>query len=291
MQGDRTLHLGRVRPSGPTASPATLLDAGAAASRTRWRSTSTTAPSTWSRCSPPSRPAWCRSTPTTATPTTSSSTSGTTPTPSPSCSTAASPTPSSASATGCPASALALGRRRQRARCPDWATPYEDAADLGTPGRSRAPWGRSGDDLYMLYTGGTTGMPKGVMWRQDDLIRSIIAVGINPGYAEDAEADYVAHRGRSSPARAWCSVPACPLMHGTGCFTQLIALSRRRLASSLLESRHLDVEELLDTIERAGRQHHRHRGRRLRQADAAGARRQARPLGPLAACSCSPRRA
>src|SRR6202035_5105321 len=52
--------------------------------------------------------------------------------------------------------------------CPDWATPYEDAAKAAV-GRVSAPWGRSGDDLYMLYTGGTTGMPKGVMWRQDDL--------------------------------------------------------------------------------------------------------------------------
>ena len=36
-------------------------------------------------------------------------------------------------------------------------------------------WGRSGDDLNFLYTGGTTGMPKGVMWRQDDLAVKLTA--------------------------------------------------------------------------------------------------------------------
>src|SRR5438093_6478882 len=51
--------------------------------------------------------------------------------------------------------------------CPDWATPYEQAA-TSADGRVGAP--RGGDDIYMLYTGGTTGMPKGVMWRQGDLI-------------------------------------------------------------------------------------------------------------------------
>ena len=61
--------------------------------------------------------------------------------------------------------------------CPDWATPYEDAAKSAI-GRVRAPWGRSGDDLYMLYTGGTTGMPKGVMWRQDDLFARLIDGGV-----------------------------------------------------------------------------------------------------------------
>ena len=52
--------------------------------------------------------------------------------------------------------------------CPEWATPYEEAATSGA-GRVAPDWGRSGDDLDFLYTGGTTGMPKGVMWRQDDL--------------------------------------------------------------------------------------------------------------------------
>jgi fatty-acyl-CoA synthase len=56
--------------------------------------------------------------------------------------------------------------------CPEWADPYEDAAALGK-GRCTPSWGRSGDDLYMLYTGGTTGMPKGVMWRQDDIFASL----------------------------------------------------------------------------------------------------------------------
>src|ERR1019366_7788655 len=61
--------------------------------------------------------------------------------------------------------------------CPDWATPYEEAATSAAT-RTAAPWGRSGDDLIMIYTGGTTGMPKGVMWRQDDVFARLIDGGI-----------------------------------------------------------------------------------------------------------------
>ena len=43
---------------------------------------------------------------------------------------------------------------------------YEDALAAASPERPAVDW--SGDDLYMLYTGGTTGMPKGVMWRNGD---------------------------------------------------------------------------------------------------------------------------
>ncbi|HEX4864287.1 MAG TPA: AMP-binding protein, partial [Acidimicrobiales bacterium] len=53
---------------------------------------------------------------------------------------------------------------------PDWAIPYEEAAaDRSSGAHVRADWGRTGDDLILIFTGGTTGMPKGVMWRQDDL--------------------------------------------------------------------------------------------------------------------------
>ncbi|HEY2428284.1 MAG TPA: AMP-binding protein, partial [Acidimicrobiales bacterium] len=51
---------------------------------------------------------------------------------------------------------------------PDWAEDYARLAGRRL-GRTRAPWKRTPDDLFLIYTGGTTGMPKGVMWRQDDL--------------------------------------------------------------------------------------------------------------------------
>ena len=44
---------------------------------------------------------------------------------------------------------------------------YEDLVDVGLPVRDFGP--RSGDDHYLLYTGGTTGFPKGVIWRQEDM--------------------------------------------------------------------------------------------------------------------------
>ena len=59
--------------------------------------------------------------------------------------------------------------------CPEWAVPYEDAAATDPGDRPvQASWGRDGDHLLMTYTGGTTGMPKGVMWRQDDLVRNLV---------------------------------------------------------------------------------------------------------------------
>ena len=43
------------------------------------------------------------------------------------------------------------------------SVPYEEALATGSPVRPEVS--RTGDDLYLLYTGGTTGMPKGVLWR------------------------------------------------------------------------------------------------------------------------------
>ncbi len=130
--------------------------------------------------------------------------------------------------------------------CPEWATPYEDAVKCAV-GRARAPWGRSGDDLYMLYTGGTTGMPKGVMWRQDDLFARLIDGGVRHydvnGGLEGVRATLEASRVEVT------LMPACPLMHGTGGFTANTILSEGGRVC-LLESRKYDPVEMLDTIQR-----------------------------------------
>ncbi|HUQ39179.1 MAG TPA: acyl-CoA synthetase [Acidimicrobiales bacterium] len=128
--------------------------------------------------------------------------------------------------------------------CPGWAVPYEEAA-ASASARTAAPWGRDGDDLYMLYTGGTTGMPKGVMWRQDDIFSTLNSVAAVI-YGDTPDLDVV----RTSLTQAGpVALPACPLMHGTGAFTSFSALSIGGCIVTL-ESRTLDVDELLSTIER-----------------------------------------
>jgi acyl-CoA synthetase (AMP-forming)/AMP-acid ligase II len=132
------------------------------------------------------------------------------------------------------------------AECPDWAIPYEEAANSHDE-RVVPPWGRNGDQLLMTYTGGTTGMPKGVMWRQDDLFRTLVSQ-MNPVFKEGEGGDLdVVRQVVQAPGPV--GLPACPLMHGTGLYTQLINLSLGG-SSVTLVSRKLDIEELLDTIER-----------------------------------------
>ena len=130
------------------------------------------------------------------------------------------------------------------APCPDWAIGYEQAASASSC-RVTAPWGRSGDDLYVLYTGGTTGVPKGVMWRQDDLFCRLNAGNVVK-LPEDGGLDGV-RKTVQGPGPV--HLPACPLMHGTGGFSSMGMLC---LGGSVvtLESPRFDPVELLDTIDR-----------------------------------------
>jgi acyl-CoA synthetase (AMP-forming)/AMP-acid ligase II len=84
--------------------------------------------------------------------------------------------------------------------CPTWAEPYESAAGAPPGGRVQGPWGRSGDHLLLLYTGGTTGMPKGVMWRQDDLFGALDTANKKRMSTRPA-------RGSRRPGRGTCPRP------------------------------------------------------------------------------------
>ena len=134
---------------------------------------------------------------------------------------------------------------------PAWADDYE-ATVARVPDRRpvKAPWGRSVDDLLLLYTGGTTGMPKGVMWRQDDLFNVVGAgghavMGI-PGLESVAQA---AERLTNSEHFRPTSLVACPQMHGTGQFSSLIALNLGGTVATL-PSRKFNAIELWNEAER-----------------------------------------
>jgi len=125
---------------------------------------------------------------------------------------------------------------------PEWATSYEGVVAAGAD-RVVAPWGRSGDDLLLLYTGGTTGMPKGVMWRQDDLFQVVGAGGnVVLGIPPAESLDEIAARVQAIPV-GLATLIACPLMHGTGQFSAFITMALGGAVISL-PSRRFDVAEL-----------------------------------------------
>jgi fatty-acyl-CoA synthase len=130
--------------------------------------------------------------------------------------------------------------------CPSWATDYER---LVAPGCDRvvASWGRSGDDLLLLYTGGTTGMPKGVMWRQDDLFNVTGAGGqALLGYPPRTSVEELS-AGIDPAAEPLVVLSACPQMHGTGQFTSMLTLNLGGTVVTL-PSRKFDVGELWDEV-------------------------------------------
>ena len=112
---------------------------------------------------------------------------------------------------------------------------------------------RSEDDLYMLYTGGTTGMPKGVMYDMGGMTRGFVMLGLPMlGLAAPDDADDIGEMIATASVNGstLVSIPAAPLMHGTGCWLGWFIPHLAGGHVVTLENRSLDAHELLATVER-----------------------------------------
>ncbi|MFI0980655.1 acyl-CoA synthetase [Streptomyces sp. NPDC021093] len=104
---------------------------------------------------------------------------------------------------------------------------------------------RSADDLFIIYTGGTTGMPKGVMWRQEDLFFAGLFGG-DPAGEPIRRPEELAVRVAAG-GEGLTFFPTPPLMHGTSTLTSFIAFN---YGQRVVIHRKYAPEEVLRTIEK-----------------------------------------
>jgi acyl-CoA synthetase (AMP-forming)/AMP-acid ligase II len=127
----------------------------------------------------------------------------------------------------------------------DYDTILDDATlDAGEPVDDLSP-----DDLYVLYTGGTTGMPKGVLWRQHDIFMNCMGGRDLITWTELSSYDDLAPR-----ALAWETplkfMPLPPLMHGAAQWATFIGLNNGHTIVFQDDTRRLDPVDVWRTVER-----------------------------------------
>ncbi len=86
---------------------------------------------------------------------------------------------------------------------------WEEALADGDPARAFGP--RSNDDVWIVYTGGTTGYPKGVMWRHEDIWRTL---GGGIDFMTGARLEEYDQSRRAVESEPMISFPLSPIMHG-----------------------------------------------------------------------------
>jgi len=124
------------------------------------------------------------------------------------------------------------------------ALDYETALEQASPERPPLHW--SGDDLYILYTGGTTGFPKGVLWRQEDIFFG--ALGGSPLIGPKVES--VDALVATSAAGGGRSLPAPPFMHGAAHWMAFLTWHQGGTVVIQNQPERLDPDDIWSTIER-----------------------------------------
>ncbi|MDT0463786.1 acyl-CoA synthetase [Streptomyces gibsoniae] len=123
------------------------------------------------------------------------------------------------------------------------ALDFTEAEAAGSPRRGFP--GRSGDDQFIIYTGGTTGMPKGVMWRQEDLFFSGLGGGAPTGEPVRTPAELAERVAAGGEGITFFPTP--PLMHGTSTLTAFIGFN---FGQRVVLHRKFAPVEVLRTVER-----------------------------------------
>jgi fatty-acyl-CoA synthase len=125
------------------------------------------------------------------------------------------------------------------------ATWYEDALASASAEHPDVAW--SPDDLYILYTGGTTGMPKGVLWRQADIFVGALGGRDQATGQEWPDLDTLVAAASNGGTRL---LPAPPFMHGAGHWLSFNAFASGNTVCINDDTARLDPDDVWRTIER-----------------------------------------
>ncbi|MEO1062506.1 MAG: acyl-CoA synthetase [Actinomycetota bacterium] len=129
----------------------------------------------------------------------------------------------------------------------DGAEWYEEVLATAKPERPDVEW--SPDDLYILYTGGTTGMPKGVLWRQADVAVAAFSIKDSSNGREWQSLDDLVEDA-ADDSTMMRFLPAPPFMHGAGHWNAFSAWGRGAQVVIQGVTERLDADDILRTIER-----------------------------------------